>query len=282
MPSVLRKLAHVLSEPVPLRFLLLRFLDRRLDLVDYPTKLNIGSVDRSNYGFGLLAAARLAGTLGYPAISALEFGVAGGNGLVALERHAEAVRRETGVRVDVFGFDTGAGMPPPVDHRDLPYLVRPGRQRMDVTALQSRLAAARLVLGPIGETVPRFFADHAPPPVGFVAIDLGYHSSTVDALRLFDADPARFLPRVTCFFNCVAGPIEWGLSEFNGGHLALTEFNQGNRPVRIGKVNGLGHVMRHIPRLWHDQIYVAHLYAHPDYARPTGQEAELTLHPTRT
>ena len=36
-----------------------------------------------------------------------EFGVAGGAGLVNLERIAELVEQKTGVGIDIYGFDTG-------------------------------------------------------------------------------------------------------------------------------------------------------------------------------
>src|SRR6185312_2919376 len=98
-----RQIRHAMREPVPGRFLLLRWLDRHLNLVSYSTKLEIGSIDRPQYGYGLLSAANLARRLGHSEMTAIEFGVAGGNGLVNLEMHAEHVRRETGVKIVIFG-----------------------------------------------------------------------------------------------------------------------------------------------------------------------------------
>jgi len=46
---------------------------------DYESKLKFGAVPRAQYGFCLYNAARLANKLGYKHISAIEFGVAGGN-----------------------------------------------------------------------------------------------------------------------------------------------------------------------------------------------------------
>ncbi len=42
-----------------------------------------------------------------------------------MEYHAEAVKAETGEEIAVYGFDTGKGVPPPQDYRDLPYLFNP-------------------------------------------------------------------------------------------------------------------------------------------------------------
>ena len=108
---------------------------------------------RPNYTWALLHAGYLAKTLGMRRISAIEFGVAGGNGLLALENAAELVEQKIGVKVDVYGFDTGAGLPPPLDYRDLPNLYTETAYRMDVDKLKERLKRARLILGLVEETV---------------------------------------------------------------------------------------------------------------------------------
>ncbi len=128
---MLGDMRHALREPVPARFLVLRWLDRRLNLFTYSTKLEISSIERPHYGHGLLHAAMLAKKMGHAAVTAIEFGVAGGNGLVNLEMHAEHVRKETGVQVAIYGFDTGGGLPPPMDYRDCPYLWQAGYFIMD-------------------------------------------------------------------------------------------------------------------------------------------------------
>ena len=94
---------------------------------------------RPHYVWATLRAARSARDLGHDAVSVAEFGVAGGNGLLALERAADAAARFVGIDVEVFGFDTGTGMPEPADERDLPYLIRKGFFPMDEAALRSRL-----------------------------------------------------------------------------------------------------------------------------------------------
>jgi hypothetical protein len=142
-----------LDTPIPLRFLILRHLDRRFDFLQYPAKLNYNTIDRPYYGHCLLQAALLARKLEHARISAIEFGVAGGNGLIALERHAVHVTRKTGVQVVIYGFDTGKGMPQPADYRDLPYLWQAGYFVMHQDRLKARLRSSRLVLGPVEEAV---------------------------------------------------------------------------------------------------------------------------------
>jgi hypothetical protein len=59
----------------------------------------------------VLQGVSLAKVLNLPRVSVFEFGVAGGSGLVSLERVAELVEQKTGVGIDVYGFDTGEGFP---------------------------------------------------------------------------------------------------------------------------------------------------------------------------
>ncbi len=271
--SVLRALA----EPLPLRFLALRFLDRRLNFLDYRWKLNLGSLDYPHYGYCLLSAAMLARRLGHARISAIEFGVGGGNGLVALERHAAQVRRLTGVEVAGFGFDSGTGMPPPGDYRDLPHMWQGGYYAMDRASLAARLTAAELVIGPVAETVPGFCAARRPPPIGFVAFDLDYYSSTLAALRLFEAADEFLLPRVACYFDDIVGDLASAHSEFTGGRLAIEQFNRGHAARKVAAVRGLRFYGPRIPRLWHEQIYLAHAFDHPDYTRPINDMTQLPL-----
>ena len=77
---------------------------------------------RPAYLVGVLAAAEQALAQGVSAISVIEFGVAGGEGLIALQNEAAAVESETGVEIKVYGFDMGPhGLPRFIgDYRDHP------------------------------------------------------------------------------------------------------------------------------------------------------------------
>src|SRR5947209_9500700 len=157
---------------------------------------------RPQYLWPLLHATHAARALGLEAISALEFGVAGGNGLLAMERAAAVATELSGTRVEIFGFDTGTGMPTPADPRDAPWLIEPASLAMDVDALRACLNGSQLVLGPVAETAARWSADRH-PPVGFVAFDLDYYSSTRDALTVLEGEARRLLPRVLCYCDDV-------------------------------------------------------------------------------
>lgn len=74
-------------------------------------KSELDAVSRPNYLAGVLAGADQAGREGISEISVIEFGVAGGQGLVALQEMAEAAEKETKVHISVYGFDTAEVSP---------------------------------------------------------------------------------------------------------------------------------------------------------------------------
>lgn len=119
--------------------------------------------ERPNYAFGVLQSVHLAKAIGIRRVSVIEFGVAGGNGLISLERIAERVEDIFGVGIEVFGFDAGMGLPKPQDYRDLPDLYREGAFPMDSEKLRKRLKKAQLVLGLVEKTVPALIRSTPPP-----------------------------------------------------------------------------------------------------------------------
>ncbi|HEY0794106.1 MAG TPA: hypothetical protein VGD78_23800 [Chthoniobacterales bacterium] len=239
-------------------------------------------VMRPNYAYGVYNAALQARALGLKSISAIEFGVATGNGLLALEKTAELVAKNTGVNCQVYGFDTGSGMPPPKDYRDLPYVWREGFFRMDVAALRSRLRHATMVLGDLAETVPNFLAQYRPAPVGFISFDVDYYSSTVSALQLLEGSHDFFLPRVICYFDDMIGS-DWEMhSRFAGELLAIDEFNATHHDLKIAKIYGLAQ-KRRLKALWNEQMFAHHRFGHPLYNEHIFPEKDwqFALEPTK-
>ena len=108
------------------------------------TRVRFGIWTMPQYAYGVYYAAEQASRLGLSAISVMEFGVAGGRGLLALEDIARNVARHIGIQIQVFGFDTGEGMPAAVDYRDLPHVWERGYYKMDVEKLKKRLSGAEL------------------------------------------------------------------------------------------------------------------------------------------
>src|SRR5258708_36733244 len=169
-------------------------------------KIHWGLVPRPHYAYCLYQAARLAQLLGVPRISALEFGVAGGNGLVVIEQHARWIQRGLGVGLEIYGFDTGEGLPEPLDYRDVPYAWKAGFFKMDRPALERRLKLSQLVIGNVRDTGRTFFDQYNPAPIGCVFHGLEFYSSPRAALEVLDASSDRLLPRVFIVFDHILAP----------------------------------------------------------------------------
>jgi hypothetical protein len=240
-------------------------------------RLVLGAVPRIYYTYCVARAAKLALSLGYKEVSVLEFGVAGGNGLVALEAIKELIERSLPIRIRLFGFDIGSGLPMPVDFRDLPYHWQSGFYEMDVNLLRSRLKTAELRLGSISETVPAFVSQPlVDAPIGMISFDLDYYSSTVDAFRIFAIDHSGVLPRVMCYMDDVVGTTEC-YSDFTGERLAISEFNQQRALQKISPCYDFEDFA--IER-WQQKIMIYHDFAHPHYCKYVGAapaEAKLPL-----
>jgi len=223
---------------------------------------------KPQYIWGVLQGASLAKSLHIPRVSVIEFGVAGGGGLVALQTIAARVEALCKVAIDVYGFDTGHGLPKPQDWRDLPNLYAEGHFPMDPDALRAQLKTARLILGPVAETVPSFVASR-PAPVAFVSIDLDLYTSTVHALKVFEAEGLLLLPRVLCYFDDILG---FTFSEFTGERLAMSEFNAKHCLRKIAPIYGLKYFLDEAVRnqWWTESMYIAHLFDHELYGQHDG------------
>ncbi|NOZ50942.1 MAG: hypothetical protein GXP37_13005 [Chloroflexi bacterium] len=265
-----RTLRHLMQEPSPAPhdFSQDRFAYGQINALVEQIAERLGAEQRSHYTWGMAHGAYLAQHLGIERITVIELGVAGGNGLVALDRAAVEVERALGVGIDVLGFDTGAGLPKPYDARDLPNLWSPGDFPMDEAALQRRLHRARLILGLVEDTIPRFLASR-PAPIAFISFDLDLYSSTVAALPLLEADPALLLPRVQCYLDDILG---FTFAEFNGERLAIAEFNDAHPQRKISPIFGARFYVprRYTNAIWVDKLYMAHILDHPRYGDYDG------------
>lgn len=260
---MLDSLLKLLTHPYPRRVAMMRLI-KKLGIGSYATRLRIGAVERPHYGYIVWNAAVLAQKLGYPRVSLIEFGVATGQGLLNLEYHAREASKFFSVEFEIYGFDTGAGLPSPVDFRDLPYVWREQLFKMDLVSLRGRLTTAKLIIGDIAETLPDFTSNHSPAPVGAVVIDTDYFSSTTAALGLFDLSQEFRLPRVFCYFDDIIGNSLSLYSEYTAELLSIEKFNQGHESQKIAVSRNLITALVREP--WHTQIYIHHDFLHKDYA----------------
>jgi hypothetical protein len=226
-------------------------------------------VPRPQHAFSLLTAADVAAFAGVPEIIGVEFGVAEGAGLLNLGEIAAEVTRETGVRIRLVGFDTGRGMPSPVDYRDHPEIWQGGDFAMpDPSSLQAQLPAnTELVLGDVKDTVPEFALALRDAPIGFVSFDLDFYSSTRDALLLFDVAAQHLLPVVVTYFDDVIGGTRRIGSLFRnraaGPLLAIDEFNATHETRVLDVIRILRHRRPLDRELWLDRMYALHVLDHP-------------------
>jgi hypothetical protein len=219
---------------------------------------------RPNYGYCLWHGARLGLRLGYQRISVIEFGVAGGNGLLALESDAERIGKEFNIKIDVYGFDTGQGLPTVTDYRDMPYRFQEGMFAMDFEKLSTKIKYAKLVIGDVKDTVKTFIEKYNPAPIAAVMNDMDLYSSTVESFKLFENESKFFLPRIFTYFDDITGWVgDEYYNDYTGERLALAEFNNKHKMMKFSPQYHLLAQFRKVP--WYMQIYVLHLFDHPEY-----------------
>lgn len=228
----------------------------------YRMKIEFDLVLRQNHAYALLDVADQAMALGYKRVSIFEFGVAAGTGLLNLQEIANRLSAITGVGFDIYGFDTGAGMPPPQSYKDHPERYQAGDFPMDANKLKSLLKPnTKLVLGPISESTRTFLnMDFSNSPIAFVSIDVDYYCSTVDALKLLKHDAHNMLPRVQIYLDDVEF---WEHNSWCGEQAAVHEFTFENplRPIEKHAFLRGYRIFKHAR--WIDHMYQCHILDHP-------------------
>ena len=227
-------------------------------------------IDRPPYAFGLLAAADMARFCGVTRITAIEFGVAEGYGLLNVCEVAKKVSAETGVAFDILGFDTGAGLPALEGFRDHPEIWSAGDfAGVDAAALQAKLPAnARIIWGDIRDTLPEFVRSlDGTSPIGFIANDLDLYSSTLASFSLLRARSDALLPIVVNYFDDTHGsPTRIGSlfrNRWCGQFAAIEDFNAAHEWRKIDRLYTL-HARRPMDKeLWLEQMFALHVLDHP-------------------
>jgi len=227
----------------------------------YRTKVDFDLVVRQQYAFPILYAADAAKQYGYKAVTIVEFGVAGGAGLLNMCRIAERTQKETGIEFRIVGFDSGKGMPPAVDYRDLPESFQAGDFPMDEHRLREALPDfASLVIGDIAETVPEFCRSlSVEAPIGFVAVDVDYYSSAKMALEILKGAPQSYLPIVPVYLDDIGVD---GSNPWTGELLAVDEFNRENEHRKVAPFTLLRSRRIFKNTQWIDRMFAGHIHDH--------------------
>ncbi|MDE1985078.1 MAG: hypothetical protein KGJ53_01065 [Alphaproteobacteria bacterium] len=228
----------------------------------FRSKVNHDLIIRQQFAFPILHAADKAREAGLKKLTLVEFGVANGAGLLNMCRIAVSVTKVTGVEFEVFGFDTGSGMPAAVDYRDHPEMFQQNDFPMDVERLNAALPPfASLVLGNVADTVPAFLAKLSPrAPLAFVSMDLDYYSSTKTALEIFNGAPEHYLQAALLYLDDTV--IETA-NPWCGELLAINEFNDENEHRKIAPFPMLRSRRLFKNPRWIEQIYLVHIMDHP-------------------
>jgi hypothetical protein len=219
-------------------------------------------VIRPQHAFGLLNAADQAKLRGFSEVTVVEFGVANGAGLMNLIAVAEQVTKTTGVTIHIYGFDTGEGMPEPIDYRDHPEYYNTGDFPMNKALLEEKIKGkATIIYGPIKEKIAEFISTISEKaPIGFIAIDVDYYSSTKDVLELFKAKARSFLPLTYVYMDDIFMPHH---NEKCGELLAVSEFNadQSLRQLSYHRFFENQRIFKNAN--WVKQLYYFHVLDHP-------------------
>jgi hypothetical protein len=234
----------------------------------FRVKVAFDLVLRPQYAYGVLRAAELAALHGIRKIYCIEFGVAAGSGLMNMAYMAAKTSKITGVTIEVHGFDTGAGMPPPVDYRDHPELYATGDFPMDFPRLQQQLPEnANLHIGQLSETVPRFLSN-LDGAIGLVALDVDYYSSSKIALQVFDAQATDYLPACLLYVDDMHHVTH---NPWSGEILAINEFNASHNNRKIAPYAFLRSERLFKNAAWIDHFFVMHTLDHPVRVHGIGQ-----------
>ncbi len=215
---------------------------------------NEEKLPRMHYAYCMYMAALEAKTLGYKKISVIEFGVAGGQGLMNCEFHAKAISKLMGVDIEIYGFDRGIGLPNENrEYKDMVHLFHGGDYKMDQGKLEEKLAISKLVIGEIAETTKNFFDKYNPATIGCVLVDVDYYSSTLPILDFLQMEDIRFLPRIYTYWDDISPEYE-----FQGEALAIHEFNLKNEKVKISPEGQYYQNYR-------QRTKICHKFTHPKY-----------------
>lgn len=227
---------------------------------NFRSKVKYDLVPREAYAYGILAAADYATQNNIKKITIIEFGVAAGNGLLNMCYIANKVNKLTGVEFQILGFDSGVGMPEPIDYRDHPEKYFTGDfPLVDRNELIKNMPSnCKLVLGKISDSLVDI-EKLCTSPIGFVSVDVDYYSSTIDCLKIFNLSSNNYLPYVFTYFDDIYDIDD---NEYCGELLAINEFNVLNEKRKIVKATLLNQkrIFRRSP--WTHQLYLTHIFNH--------------------
>ena len=223
-------------------------------------KVAFDLVLRHQHAYGILKAADDAKKAGKKRVSIIEFGVATGAGLLNIQSIARRVTKITGIEFDIYGFDTGGGMPSPKSYKDHPDLYAEGDFPMDFERLQNSLDLnTKLVIGPIKETLPN---------------DVDFYSSSVDLLKVLEKEATEYLQRVTIYLDDIQDDSH---NTWCGELAAINEFTHDHEYRKIERHTFLRGYRLFKNARWIDHMFFAHILDHPNRSDPALIETKPVI-----
>ena len=179
----------------------------------------------------------------------------------------------------IFGFDTGEGLPNPIDYRDHPEKYRAGDYPPEKLTAKLLPPKTSIIYGNIKETLKDFKNEiNEKAKIAFVSIDVDYYSSTKDCLSLFLGNSNQFLPSTVLYLDDVFNTDH---NPYMGELLAINEFNSENKNRKICKMTQLRNWRIFKNALFIDQMYFLHVldseYRNPDNWK--GHKTEILINP---
>jgi len=249
---------RVLGYEKPLRVGLLKYLTLRFKTF------------RPYYETILLESVLEAKELGYKKVSVLELGVAGGNGIITLEKYKKKIEKLTNIQIEIYGFDTGDGLPQIDNRYDLPFIWSTGDYKNDKQELEKRITS-KIFYGDIKDTFEDFIKTD-PEKIVSIFIDLDLYTSTKKFLNQLQKFKHYLSPRVYCYFDDVFHPSHY-INEHNGELLAIKEFNDENTDIKIGKSVSSFYDFKFPTGT--EGLFMMHNFFHKDYFKKLGSHSNF-------
>lgn len=251
---------RIIGYEKPLRVALLKYLSLKFKQF------------RPHYETILFESCLEAKKLGYKEVSILELGVAGGNGIISLENYKKKIEKIHDIKINIFGFDTGEGLPLTDNKYDLPFHWKKGDFKIDKNELQNKISS-KIFYGDVKNSIDSFLKEN-PKNIISIFFDMDFYSSTKSFLDQLSKIEKNLCPRVYCYFDDIFNPNHW-INEHVGEELAIKEFNDKNKDLKLGL--SLDNINDFKFPLGKGHLFMLNNFNHKDFNKYIGFETENTL-----
>ena len=248
---------RIIGYEKPLRVALLKYLSLKF------------STFRPHYETLIYESSKNAIKLGFKEINIIELGVAGGDGIRSLAKYKKKVEKIFDIKINIIGFDTGAGLPNITLKEDLPFFWKQGDYtNKNLNNLEKSSDSIKIYEGNISNTLEKFISEND-VKIGLIIFDMDLYSSTKTFLKKIPEFSRKklLLPRTFCYFDDLF-VADYCLDDTNGEPLAIYEFNKTNVDLKLGK--SFDHIIDFKFPLAKGQIFTLHDFKNENYNKYVG------------